>query len=264
MNTNDIANIYINNFENTSFSHIENIKEESNHKMPAKFEITSISSTSNAKLLTIVYNPDKDSKQLIEKNYKMSYFFNDIKDNNEINQVFNELNFQHIIDVISAFKEIGLKRGFIESIDIPSNLKFTDFCYTGLNNQYFINDCIPVCKATYSQAVVEKLQGVKSFTKSSSIFIWLNFYIVDKEVIPRVKIRLPFTSKKKYDFEFNINSSNDFIASLNYFKNQFDTLFEGLTDSYLKRYLNINKKTLSLMTAEEKLAYFPLIEIIKI
>jgi hypothetical protein len=247
---------YLSIFKDTEFSRIFSINKEINSLAGEGITITSKSIDSDQSVIFYIKDINSDKPIPAIKFCKISR-------KQEFYYIFENLNFNHLYELLSFFCETGKRYTYINNMTIKRTFEMSDFFSKPLSGECTMVKTL-IADIDYNPAVYQKSKG-KDIT-NMSISAEINLDIVNESVVPSLFLKIPITSKHKYNFTLDLDPSKTELWEQTFKKHQqtITDLFEQNLISTLIKHLKLTKKEINLMSFEQKINALRLIEMITI
>lgn len=259
MNKDDFKLAYDDLFENSSFKLI-------NIQKPNKHFYNFVGADGDAKAILSLTDPDHHAEvtngsSLVIAEYLNAnsiLFFEKVK-KEQVEKLFESLNYDYLNNVISACYSMGQDFGFYESMSMLKAFNLADgFCFSK-------NKTTPRSKVVltnigeihFQPVVVEQNTDNLRWIRKKSICAYVRFKIINNELHPFVLLTIPYAPRKNITFHLDLHPAykEQVPEAFNLVINTFESTLSNYMSTLLKRHLKMKAKDLAMLSLEDKKSY---------
>lgn len=259
MNKDDFKLAYDDLFKNSSFKLIDIQKHNKNF-------YNFIGGDGNTRAILSLTDPEHHPKvingsSLVHSEYlnANSILFFEKAKREQVEKLFETLNYEYLNNVISACYAMGQDFGFYENMSMLKAFSLAD-CFSFSKNKTTPRSKVVLTnigEIHFQPVVVEQNTDNLKWIRKKSICAYVRFKIVNNELHPFVLLTVPYAPRKNITFDLDLHplSKDESIEAFNLVVNTFESTLSNYMNTLLKRHLKMKVKELELLSIEDKKNY---------
>lgn len=194
-------------------------------------------------------------------------FFQKVK-KEQVEKLFEGLNYEYVDKVIAACYTMGESLGFYENITRNPTFNLADG-FNFLKNKTTSKSKVVLTnigEIHFQPTVVEQNTDNLKWIRKKSICVYVRFKIINNELHPFILLTIPYAPRKNITLHLDLHPSfvEESKTQFNLIMKEFEDTLSYYLGTLLKRHLNMKQKDLDKLSLEDKKNYLMIAHMNKI